>query len=39
MGALTGADFFGKRLHSEIADKDRDYSRLSDKKKKSKSKQ
>lgn len=39
VGALTGADFFGKRLHSEIADKDRDYSRLSDKKKKSKSKQ
>ena len=34
VGALTGADFFGKRLHSEIADKDRDYSRLSDKKKK-----
>ncbi len=33
VGALTGADFFGKRLHSEIADPERDYSRLADKKK------
>jgi len=37
VGALTGTDFFGKRLHSEIADADRDYSRLADKKKKQKS--
>ncbi|MDE6370460.1 MAG: DEAD/DEAH box helicase [Duncaniella sp.] len=36
VGALTGADFFGKRLHSEIADTERDYSRLADKKKKQK---
>ena len=32
-GALTGTDFFGKRLHSEIADPARDYTRLADKKK------
>ncbi|MCI9172988.1 DEAD/DEAH box helicase [uncultured Duncaniella sp.] len=38
VGALTGADFFGKRLHSEIADQDRDYSRLADKKKKARNK-
>ena len=37
VGALTGTDFFGKRLHSEIADPERDYSRLADKKKKQKS--
>lgn len=36
VGALTGTDFFGKRLHSEIADPERDYSRLADKKKKRK---
>lgn len=38
VGALTGADFFGKRLHSEIADQERDYSRLADKKKKARNK-
>lgn len=37
VGALTGTDFFGKRLHSEIADPTRDYTRLADKKKKQKS--
>ena len=37
VGALTGTDFFGKRIHSEIADPERDYSRLADKKKKQKS--
>ena len=37
VGALTGTDFFGKRLHSEIADPARDYTRLADKKKKLKS--
>lgn len=31
VGALTGADFYGKRIHSEIADPDRDYSKISDK--------
>ncbi len=36
VGALTGADFYGKRIHSEIADTDRDYSRLADKKKRKK---
>jgi len=36
VGALTGTDFFGKHLHSEIADPERDYSRLADKKKKQK---
>ena len=36
VGALTGADFYGKRLHSEIADPDRDYSKLADKKKRKK---
>ena len=34
VGALTGADFAGKRIHSEIAVPDRDYSRLAEKKKK-----
>ncbi len=38
VGALTGTDFFGKRLHSEIADKERDYSKLADKKKNKKAK-
>ncbi|MBD5321273.1 MAG: DEAD/DEAH box helicase [Bacteroides sp.] len=38
VGALTGAEFYGKHLHSEIADTERDYSRLADKKKKKKSK-
>lgn len=33
VGALTGADFYGKRIHSEIADADRDYSKIADKKK------
>ena len=36
VGALTGAEFFGKRLHSEIAVPDRDYSKLADKKRKKK---
>ncbi|MDE6394037.1 MAG: DbpA RNA binding domain-containing protein, partial [Duncaniella sp.] len=36
VGALTGAEFYGKRLHSEIADQERDYSKLADKKKKKK---
>ncbi len=31
VGALTGADFYGKRIHSEIADPERDYSKLADK--------
>ncbi len=39
VGALTGADFFGKRLHSEIADKDRDYSKIADKRKNNKKRQ
>ena len=34
VGALTGAEFVGKRLHSEIADTERDYSRIADKRKK-----
>ena len=34
VGALTGAEFVGKRLHSEIADTERDYSRIADKCKK-----
>jgi len=34
VGALTGADFYGKRLHSEIADSERNYSKLADKRKK-----
>ncbi len=34
VGALTGADFYGKRIHSEIAVPDRDYSKIADKKKK-----
>ena len=36
VGALTGADFYGKRLHSEIADSERNYSKLADKRKKKK---
>lgn len=38
VGALTGADFYGKRIHSEIADPDRDYSKIADKKSKAKAK-
>ena len=38
VGALTGAEFYGKHLHSEIAVPDRDYAKLADKKKKSKNK-
>lgn len=38
VGALTGADFYGKRIHSEIADAERDYSKIADKKKKTKNK-
>lgn len=38
VGALTGADFYGKRIHSEIADADRDYSKISDKRKGGKAK-
>ena len=34
VGALTGAEFVGKRLHSEIADADRDYSRIGEKRRK-----
>ncbi|MCM1164205.1 MAG: DEAD/DEAH box helicase [Muribaculaceae bacterium] len=34
VGALTGAEFYGKRIHSEIAVPERDYSKLADKKKK-----
>lgn len=34
VGSLSGVDFFGRRLHSEIANTDRDYSKLADKKKK-----
>lgn len=33
VGALTGAEFYGKRLHSEIADPDRDYSKIAEKRK------
>ncbi|MCM1137912.1 MAG: DEAD/DEAH box helicase [Muribaculum sp.] len=36
VGALTGADFYGKRIHSEIADPNRDYSKIADKKGKAK---
>ena len=32
-GALTGGDFYGKRLHSEIAVADRDYSKIAEKRK------
>lgn len=32
--ALSGADFFGKRLYSEIAEKDKDYAKASKRKKK-----
>ncbi|MCI8998274.1 MAG: DEAD/DEAH box helicase [Muribaculaceae bacterium] len=38
VGALTGADFYGKRIHSEIADAERDYSKIADKKSKAKGK-
>jgi len=31
VGVLTGADFYGKRIHSEIADAERDYSKIADK--------
>lgn len=37
VGALTGAEFVGKRLHSEIADPERDYARIANKKKNRKS--
>ena len=33
VGALTGGDFYGKRLHSEIAVADRDYSKIAEKRK------
>ncbi len=33
VGVLTGADFYGKRIHSEIADAERDYSKIADKQK------
>lgn len=33
VGALTGSEFYGKRLHSEIADADRDYSKIAEKRK------
>ena len=36
--ALTGADFFGKRLYCEIADPDKDYARSSDRRGKGKGK-
>ena len=32
VSALKGAEFFGKRLYSEIADAERDYARSSDRK-------
>lgn len=31
VGALTGSDFYGRRIHSEIADAERDYSKIADK--------
>ncbi len=34
VGALTGAEFVGKRIHSEIAVPDRDYARIATKKSK-----
>ena len=36
VAALKGLDFFGKRLYSEVADKDRDYARTSGRKDKTK---
>ncbi|MBD5314078.1 MAG: DEAD/DEAH box helicase [Bacteroides sp.] len=33
VGALTGSEFYGKRIHSEIADADRDYSKIAEKRK------
>lgn len=36
VAALKGNDFMGKRLYSEIADKDKDYARTSDRRKKHK---
>ncbi len=33
-GAITGTEFFGKRLFSEIADKEKDYAKASKRKKK-----
>jgi len=38
VGALTGSDFYGKRLHSEIADAERDYSKISEKRRAGKKK-
>ncbi|MCM1077543.1 MAG: DEAD/DEAH box helicase [Bacteroides sp.] len=38
VGALTGAEFYGKRIHSEIAVPDRDYSKIADKRKNKKNK-
>ena len=34
VGALTGAEFVGKRVHAEIADATRDYARIAEKKRK-----
>lgn len=31
VGALTGSDFYGRRIHSEIADAERDYSKIAEK--------
>lgn len=36
VAALKGAEFFGKRLYSEIADREKDYTRSSDRKAKGK---
>ena len=36
VAALKGNDFMGKRLYSEVADKDKDYARTSDRRKKHK---
>ncbi|MDE7469894.1 MAG: DEAD/DEAH box helicase [Paramuribaculum sp.] len=36
VAGLTGADFMGKRIYSEIADPDRDYAKASNRKSKSK---
>ncbi|MBD5265914.1 MAG: DEAD/DEAH box helicase [Bacteroides sp.] len=33
VGALTGSEFYGKRIHSEIADAERDYSKIAEKRK------
>lgn len=38
VGALTGSEFYGKRIHSEIADADRDYSKIAEKRKNNKKK-